>query len=423
MSEDPSVMVNDQRSAVGRSEDHSTPSKRFHWCNKIRVSSRDINGWLGRTLSILLRTTVIASILISIAFILRHLTDSNYSMEGISVPKAFEDAGYTGQVVANRIFNQIHSIITNERLADVSTEYKNANSDIDLNVEVVGIGVPIKSVTTILGETLGIDRNKTIRGNLSIDGDTLVFELNVNGDVEKFYAPYAGSVETAMTIIVARASEAILKHSNPYVLARHYLLRDAEGCFMLGRFILNKFPDDADVEPIGYFAMAGGYFTTGQIDLAEQMARAGVEKYPEDLNLQAALGTMLHRNHKYEEAIRQCKKIIKMLNRHTPINRVSRSYLNLGYLMDEINKPDSAMYYTNIVLERDRQFVEARAFMGKMYFIKRDTAAALQHWAIAFDNGLSISDFRRMMSNAPYVLNDWHVLELMKKIGQKKPEP
>ena len=419
MSDNPPVMVNDQRPEVEPTDDHTVPSRRRQWFGKPWTSAREINNWLARTLSILVRTTAIAAMFLGIVFIFQHVSDSNYSMEAMSVPKAFEEAGYTGQVVANRIFNQINSIIRNERLADVATEYKNANSEIDLNIEVVGIGVPMKSLTTMLGETLGINRRKAIKGNLSMDGDTLVFELNVDGDVEKFYAPFSGSVESSMAFIVASASDAILKYTNPYVLARRYLLRNSEGCFSLGKFILSRYADNPDVEPIGYFAMAGGYFTEGRTDLAEDVARAGVQKYPEDLNLQAALGTMLHRNKKYEEAIRQCKTIITMLNRHTPINRVSRSYLNLGYIMEDINKLDSAIYYASVVLEKDRQFVEARAFIGKMYYIKHDTAAALLHWTTAFDHGLTDSDFKRMIGNHSDILSDHHVVELMNKHSQK----
>jgi tetratricopeptide (TPR) repeat protein len=414
MTEDPLITLEDPQAAVHSSKLKS--SRIYKWWKKVRFSGKAVDNGLKTTLSILLRGIFIVLILLGLVFIFNELSDSNYSIEEMSVPQSFHERGYTGHVLANRIFNRINSIIKNERLADVAKEYSNANAIVDLNVEVVGIGVPIRSLTSILGETLGLNNRKTITGNLSVDGDTLILELTINGYAEKFHTAFTGSTEASMSSIVASASEAILKHSNPYVLARYYLMRDSEGCFALGRFILNKHQDNPDIEPIGYFAVAGGYLTQGEFATAEGVARLGVEKYPDDLNLQAALSTMLHRSKKYNEAIAQCKKIISMLDSNTPINRVARSYLNLAYIMEDLNKSDSAIFYANIVLNRDKDFVEARAFIGRQYYSRGDTTLALTHWATAFEKGMRVVDFTRMMTQkAPQIINDPKVKDLMRQ--------
>lgn len=414
MTEDPSIILEDPQTAVDSSKAKSLRSSK--WWKKVRFSRKAVNSSLKTTLSILLHSIFILLILLGSFFIFGELFDSNYSIEEMSVPQSFHERGYTGHVLANRIFNRINSIIQNERLADVAREYKNANAIVDLNVEVVGIGVPIRSLTSILGEALGIRNRKAIAGNLSEDGDTLVFEININGYVEKFHATFTESREASIASIVASASEAILKHSNPYVLARYYLMRDSKGCFALGRFILNNHQDNPDIEPIGYFAVAGGYLTAGDFAAAERVARSGVEKYPDDLNLQAALSTMLHRLRKYKEAIAQCKKIISMLDSNTPINRVARSYLNLAYIMDDLNKSDSALFYANIVLDRDKDFVEARAFIGKQFYARGDTTSALNHWETAFDKGMSVLDFTRMVTQkTPLILSDPKVKDLVRR--------
>lgn len=413
---DPQVIADDPSTNTNL-EKEETLTPKTGWGKRLRFSPRRVDKTLSRVVSIVFRSILVAMMIIGIIFVIRQLSNSNYSMEQISVPRTFEEAGYTGHSVANRIFNRVNSVIKNERLADVAKEYENANAVLDLNVEVVGIGVPIRSLTMMLGETMGIDNRRPISGNLSVDGDTLVFELNIDGDVEKFYALFNSNIENSMAILVTHASEAILKHTNPYVLARYYLLRNADGCFKLGKYILNRHQDDPNVEPIGYFAMAGGHVTLRQFEVAEQIVRKGVEKYPTDLNLHAALSTILQRQRKYDEAIAQCKRVISMLDDDTPINRISRSYENLASIMEDLNKPDSAIYYAKIAVDRDPDFAEARAFIGIQYYAKQDTASAIQHWTSAFDKGLQVSDFERMMNNHAhiYILEDPRVIDLIRR--------
>src|SRR5262245_7939342 len=78
-------------------------SKRF---NILRLEKR-----ITATFSIMAKVFVIVLITIAAVFIARELSDSGYVITQINMPASFEEAGYTGPVVAKRISNQLNEII------------------------------------------------------------------------------------------------------------------------------------------------------------------------------------------------------------------------------------------------------------------------------------------------------------------------
>jgi hypothetical protein len=396
--------------AVESKIDKSEKPNRFISFNLFKINRK-----LSVIFSIFIRLSIFGFIILGCIFLKKELSDDNYSIHQFNVPQSFEVAGYTGSVVAGRIYWKLQDIVNNERLADVANEYKNTNSVVDLNVDVVGIGVPIRSFTMLVGESLGVNNRKEIKGDVVIDRDTAILFVNITGEVEKHRTSLNRGLEFATDQLVTKAAESILKRSNPYVLARYYLLRDSEGCYKLGKYILNTHKDNADVEPIGYFARAGGYLTDGKYELAEAIVREGLAKYPGDLNLNAALGTMLNRQKRFEESLVQSRKIISMLTESTPINRITRSYMNLAYLMRDLNKHDSAIYYIEKTLAVDSKFTEAYLQLSEHYLERNDTLRFLQSLESGLEFGLRDVDIIRVLGKYPGILTHRKVNELRGK--------
>ena len=344
---------------------------------------------------------IVALIFFGFVFIWREISASNYSIRSVSVPAAFSDAGYTGQVLANRIFDRLNNIIERERLADVATEYKDANSAVDLNVEVVGIGVPIRSFVAFVSNVLGIHNQKTITMEFALNADTIMLEIRISGDVERHQAALKNNIEASLKKLEEKASESILKHSNPYVLARHYLGRDSKSSYELGRYLLSKYEGNPHVEPIAYFAWAGSFFTEGNSEAGEKKAREGLVKYPHDINLHAALGTFLRMGGKIDEAILEDRKIIAMLTSRTPLNRRTQTFLNLAYDFAAINKYDSTIIYAEKAFRIDKQNRETLILLAEMNFLKADTLSALKYLDGALSNGFPLSD-----------LTAWHIYRM-----------
>jgi hypothetical protein len=88
------------------------PAKGF---NIVRLEKR-----ITATFSIMAKVFVIALISIAAIFIARELGSNGYVITQINVPASFEEAGYTGPVVAKRISNQLNEIIRITRAAEIA---------------------------------------------------------------------------------------------------------------------------------------------------------------------------------------------------------------------------------------------------------------------------------------------------------------
>lgn len=347
------------------------------------------NRRLSAIFSIIARTALLILAVLVMIFIGRELTITRYAITQVAVPPVLVESGFSEAVMANRIRNKLNEIIKKYRLADVAGEYRSLNSSIDLNLEMEGIDVPVKAMIEFLGEILRIEHQKDITCDIVVNGNILIAEVNIDSQVERHEIPLNDNLDSAVNILSMRSSESILKYTNPYVLARHYLFEDSEGCFNLGRYILRNFEGQEDIEPVGFFAVAGGYMTNGDFARAELEIRRGLQKYGNDLNLHAALETQLRFQGKIDEALKEARYSLSMLNDDTPLNRRARTYLNLGHNMQELNMLDSAIYYYEQTLMVDRNFDEVYVALAELYLDKNDTLKSIAYLQEGIDIGLS----------------------------------
>jgi tetratricopeptide (TPR) repeat protein len=197
-----------------------------------------------------------------------------------------------------------------------------------------------------------------------------------------------GGIESSLIQLTTRASEAILKHSNPYILARHYLFRNSEACYSLGKYLLNKHQSNPDIEPIGYYIWAGGYATEGKFELMENKLNQGLKKYPDDLNLIGAMSSCLTWQKKLDKALVQNRKAVSLLNDDTPILRRTNSYKNLSETFMEMHELDSAVYFINKAIGIDKENFGNYCLQSQIYFLKSDTINGLQSLEIGLDFGM-----------------------------------
>src|SRR5688572_30450803 len=61
--------------------------------------------------SILTKLFILVLVVTAIVFIVRVLMDSSYSIRNINVPQSFDQCGFTGPVIANRIYFRLQQII------------------------------------------------------------------------------------------------------------------------------------------------------------------------------------------------------------------------------------------------------------------------------------------------------------------------
>jgi hypothetical protein len=222
------------------------------------------------TFSIMAKLFIIGLISVAVIFIGRELTNDSYVIQQVNVPESFSQAGYSGPVVAQLISLKLNDIIRTTRSSEIAEEYKSGADLADVQVDMVGMGVPVRGVIELIGNAIGVNRKKKINALITIDGQQAVLVINVSGaQPERFEVPMDTNLGAPIKLLVAEASEAIFKNTNDEVLSLYYAkLHDSQKIIKLARYQLEKYKGDSKMEAKALSAWALGLHYDGKTDLA-----------------------------------------------------------------------------------------------------------------------------------------------------------
>jgi len=170
--------------------------------------------------SMLIKVFVLVLIILMVCTIYAGLNDDKYVLEPLQVPKGLEEAGYTGTVIANHIQDKITDLKNSAQSSKSDSTQFEVNSNNDLNVQVMGLGVSSNSLVHQLRSLLG-KRSNVISGELIDIDNQLQLTLRLTGKPsEKIIEPYElGSKGEALEKIINSASESVLYYTDPYLLS------------------------------------------------------------------------------------------------------------------------------------------------------------------------------------------------------------
>ncbi len=168
---------------------------------------------------LILRLGTLALVIFFIVFVVRLFEDHGYVLDQFSVPKALNESGYSGQVVALRIHDEV--VLLKELAGSIkedSLELQGIQED--LNLDVLGVGLSLRSLAYQLRAILGKE-NKTIRGGITRVGDRYEMKLRMSGFVPSTMQVFVeeGDEAGALDRLFRHAGEQIIRNTDPYRLA------------------------------------------------------------------------------------------------------------------------------------------------------------------------------------------------------------
>jgi hypothetical protein len=95
------------------------------------------------------RCIVVMLVIIAILFVWRVLASNQYSIRQINVPKSFEEAGHSGHVLANRIYQRLSEILRRVSSTEFAKGYSTYSTDNDVSVDVGGMECPSKDLLNL----------------------------------------------------------------------------------------------------------------------------------------------------------------------------------------------------------------------------------------------------------------------------------
>lgn len=358
-----------------------------------RPSLRKISRRLKAALSIFIIVLLTGLVTIILSFLYTELTDEGYIIEQVNVPQSLQDAGFSGPLIANRISYELREIMDITRQQEYSKVYSSGESDIDLSIELIGIGVPVRGIVDLIGNAIGVNRRKRIKADIYFAGTKVMMILKLSGEKPEYLeAENNPNADVPMKTLITKAAEKILKYTDDNSLQRYYLgyKLDGDESIELARYRLEKYAGNTRTEAMILADWALGLVRLKKFDLARAKVMEGLQKDSTVAQLYLTLGTWYLLQNRPDEALPNYTKALALF---TPTDRKMekiRVYNNMGNIWNLKKNADSAFHYFNKVLEIDPQFNIAWWNMGIVNLqVKKDTAGFLHYMDKALQYGLN----------------------------------
>lgn len=392
---DPSIKVSETAASENVSPHPNHPDQKLtptileKTKSSVTITLARIDKKVSAVFSIVGKVFIAGVILLAIVFIIRQLSSTGYAIRHVNMPVSFQDAGYTGPVVADRITSNLKTML--ERVKLNSVEFIDPSSEADVSVDLVGVGVPVRAAVSMVGEALGLDQAKTITTDFTIDGDTLIVRITLTGEnPEQFKFQMKGGKDAVLKKAIDQASFSILKYTAPDILGLYLSTYENHpvAIIELAKFILERHKGDPYYEARAYTDWAGALVTQGKLEAASKMLDESLKKY-QTTGLYAALGALrIARGDDMNSVLATDKKCLELSS--SPRSRAT-ACSNIGYDFTMLKQSDSAIHYYKKAIEFDPDLAIAYYNIGIDYLLlKADTAKFFDYFEQALAKDISV---------------------------------
>ncbi len=267
--------------------------------------------WLTTFSSLLLRLGAILLITGLVIFLWRMLHYEGYNIQQFSVPKTLDENGFNGTVVARKL--EDHYLHLKSVVASVKEDSVQAIGDEqqpELNVDVLGVGISLRSIGFHLRDLFG-RKNNFIRGEVTQTEQDLALTLRMSGtEPETIFESLENGQRHAIGQLLEKAAEQILKKTDPYRLAIYYdhIGKHEEGIETAHRMLQDR-PSE---EHWAYLAWGVNLESLSRYDEALVKFEQSIEANPDFPLAWLRKGYILRIQGYNEEAVEYFKKVVEL---------------------------------------------------------------------------------------------------------------
>ncbi len=163
-------------------------------------------------------------IILSIVILKGILKDDEVVIQPISAPKAFVESGYQGNIIAQRLNEEIVSLYQNANTSREDSTAINVDQSKDINMNVMGLGISASNLIYHIRDLLGVQTNY-ITGHLTDMNQVLSLKLSISSPhtSKTIRMPY--SEEKKLEVfdsLLFEGAKFVTEIRNPYRLAVYY---------------------------------------------------------------------------------------------------------------------------------------------------------------------------------------------------------
>jgi Flp pilus assembly protein TadD len=370
---------------------------------KMTTAIEKINTVLSTIYKAILSCILVFLAVVLLAGLLIEFISDTVSIESFSVPKELADNGYSGQVIAHKLNDQIAAIYAiSDSLPDGSmvTEKDKqtvaaksiipAGTKEPVDVQIPGSNVSIQSLAHLIKKVVGFKQIK-IEGEITSEDTVLQITSRLSNCN---YKTSIGRKDKINDILRINA-EHVLKCLHPYALARYYYVekKDEQAVETINTILAQAPPSDDKF----------GYNLWGNILSNQKNYQEAIIKYQEASNLDPGnsifvvnLGNTLYDLGRFEKAIAKFKRAIELTpNDASAYNNWGNALFNLRKFEEAIAKykqaielnPGDAIVYNNwgVALNELGKFEEAIAKCKRAIELNPKHANAYYNWGVALE--------------------------------------
>ena len=330
-----------------------------------------------------------------VAYAIREAKRDVLIIDPFAVPKRFEEAGITSDVMANRIGDAIIDIETNTE----STLARRDNltpfqvSEISFNIEIPGTKIGLKTLIDATRTVFGI-YPKHVSGDIYLQPDTLPAEPTPVQKSQVIVTVYLSegrrrtppitskASSESVDVLAHRIAETVLEQINPYLLGAYKLDHgEVQQAGDLAKSMTKDEKGSKRRKEAAFNLWGNVLYAQGKNDEAIAKYQKVIELDPKFAPAYNNWGTALHAQGRNDEAIAKYQKATDLDPKY------AYAYNNWGSVLYAQRKNDEAIAKYQKVIELDPKYVIAYNNWGNALQAegKNDEAIAKYQKAIELD--------------------------------------
>lgn len=294
----------DRRISVGAISPHSLDRAWLHVrLRGLGLGAGQVVGVVKSLVRFVLSLCSIAVASAIVALALWQMTKDTIYIQPISVPKTLVDVGYSPDVAARRLQDAMNNV---EQLANTSfrmPDFGEASAAPD--VIVPSLGVSVQALLYYTYAFFGIDRHKSISGEVIFDDQSVSLLLRIEGRVifNKTVKNRSGRGIEEVADLTSDGARSVIEYVRPYISAAALYHDSPSLSLERANHLIAVLPDDAEDVAWLKTLKAMILFQQGNAGRAEKILRAVIEERPDFAVAHQDLAIVMEAGGRYGEAI------------------------------------------------------------------------------------------------------------------------
>jgi tetratricopeptide (TPR) repeat protein len=307
----------------------------------------------------------IAGVVVLVAFVWREATRETVHIDPIGVPPSLAEDGFTGEVLAQRLMDQIIEI--QAKASTTMPKRKIGVAFLQTDFVVPGVGFSVGTAAGFVGEMLGTRRTR-VRGEFTRQDDLYVLTLRVDG--REAIARTDPVARKDLDKALKSGAEKIVRVSEPYVLASYYYDVDKTLALAEADEIIKNGGDDVESVVRSYNLRGLIFADRKQVEEAIGNYRTAIEIDPEFSLSYGNLAAAFEDSKRIDEALAVYRTLVT-------IEQSPAAYNNLARLLVEKNEVDEAIEYYRKAIALDQSIAILHSNLGEAFRRRKELDDAM----------------------------------------------